>query len=481
MNYTILIIRISLALLLAGPGIVVAQSWQPLENQPAFAASTALLLTDGTVLCHQYNSGNWWRLTPDSHGDYVKGTWSSAGSLPAGYAPLYYSSAVLADGRVVVAGGEYNFLVEDDTNKAAVYDPLTNVWTPLAAPDGWTSIGDAQNAVLPDGKFMMADPFGTQTALLDPKTLTWTPTGTGKADTNDEEGWTLLPDGSVLTIDVWNPPHAEKYLPSTGDWISAGSTPVSLTEYFEMGPAVLRPNGSVFATGANGHTAIYHPPSHASDPGSWTQGPDFPIVPGQGQLDIADGPAALLPNGNVLCAASPGLYRVPTHFFEFDGANLNPVAATPRASLLTSFEGRMLLLPSGQVLFTDGSSDVEIYTPAGSHDPHWEPRIHHAPLLIKSGSSYEISGAQFNGLSQAVAYGDDVSAATNYPLVRIKNLFTGDVFYARTHDHSTMGVATGSEQVATRFDVPAGVKPGIGEVVVVANGIASKPWFVLIE
>ena len=40
--------------------------------------------------------------------------------------------------------------------------------------------------------------------------------------------------------------------------------------------------------------------------------------------------------------------------------------------------------------------------------------------------------------------GDELNAATNYPLVRITNMASGHVAYARTHDHSTMGVATGS-------------------------------------
>ena len=36
---------------------------------------------------------------------------------------------------------------------------------------------------------------------LDPATLTWTLLGnTGKSDFNAEEGWTLLPDGTVFTF-----------------------------------------------------------------------------------------------------------------------------------------------------------------------------------------------------------------------------------------------------------------------------------------
>jgi hypothetical protein len=37
----------------------------------------------------------------------VNGTWSQVAS-PSGYSPLYHSSAVLPDGRVIIEGGEFN-------------------------------------------------------------------------------------------------------------------------------------------------------------------------------------------------------------------------------------------------------------------------------------------------------------------------------------------------------------------------------------
>ncbi len=86
---------------------------------------------------------------------------------------------------------------------------------------------------------------------------------------------------------------------------------------------------------------------------------------------------------------------------------------------------------------------------------------------------HTISGTQFNGLTQGAYYGDDLQAATNYPLVRITNNATGHIFYARTHGHSSMGVATGSSSVSTSFDVPAGIELGASMLVVVANGIPS--------
>lgn len=472
-------IGIVLSALLMGPVLARAQSWQPLTNQPTFNASNAHLLTDGTVMVQRFEASEWYQLTPDAYGSYVDGTWSQLASLPPDYGPLYYASAVLGDGRVIVTGGEYNLGGGPVwTNKGAVYDPLADAWTTLSPPSGWNNIGDAQATVLADGRFLLAYPFDTRIAVLDPGSLSYTNLNPPKDDRNDEEGWTLLPDGSVLTVDALAAPLSQRYVPSSNEWVSAGSTIVRLEDPAsqELGPAVLRPDGTVFATGATGHNAIY---STVSD--TWSAGPDFPFVEGEGQYDIADGPASLLPNGNVLCAASPGVFRRPTHFFEFDGTNLNQVADIPNGSSISSYYGRMLLLPTGQILFTDGSRDVEIYTPGGSPDTAWLPTITSAPPNIQPGTTYAISGTQFNGLSQGAAYGDDAQSATNYPLVRMTNQATGHVFYARTHDHSTMAVATADAIVSTFFDVPANVELGDSDLVVVANGIASASILVTIS
>ena len=111
-------------------------------------------------------------------------------------------------------------------------------------------------------------------------------------------------------------------------------------------------------------------------------------------------------------------------------------------------------------------------------NPAWAPTIASFPDLVNAGGTYGISGTQFNGLSQAVAYGDDAQAATNYPLVRIVNHATKHVQYARTHDHSTMAVATGGTIVSTQFDVPTNLEPGAADLVVVANGIPSLPVYI---
>ena len=107
------------------------------------------------------------------------------------------------------------------------------------------------------------------------------------------------------------------------------------------------------------------------------------------------------------------------------------------------------------------------------------PEIVFAPPVVTRGGSYQIYGFLFNGVTQGAAYGDDVQASTNFPLVRITNLNTSHVFYSRTHDHSSMAVASHA-LVSTHFDVPSDQERGPSLLQVVANGIASRPVVVLV-
>lgn len=134
----------------------------------------------------------------------------------------------------------------------------------------------------------------------------------------------------------------------------------------------------------------------------------------------------------------------------------------------------MLLLPTGEVLFSNGTHDVELYIPDGIPNPSWRPQITNSPSQVQRGRTYTIRGRQLNGLSQAVSYGDDASMATNYPLVRIHNLSTNKITYCRTHDHSTIGVHTGAVIHSTNITIPSFIEVGKSELCVIANGIASE-------
>ncbi len=473
-----------------------------------------LLESDGTVLVHNEPDNNatggttdWWKLTPASNGSYIDGTWSQIASMPAGYTPLYFASAILPDGRMIVEGGEYIGENAVWSNEGAIYNPVTNTWASVAPPPGWTNIGDAASDVLANGTFMLQQACNTcvtnpnltvDDALLNAKTLTWTVIpGTGKNDPNDEEGWTLEPNGQVLTVDTWVPAATQLFDPRTQTWSFAGNTdpagnPVNLFPVVEIGPQVEMPGGNTFVVGAG--TSQQEPPTPCTDDAptqtalynyqsaTWAAGPEIPAIGGQ-EMDSTDGPGSVLPDGNVLFDVSACVYNTPTHFFVYNaGSNtLTQIPDVPNAPNDSSFYTRMLALPNGQVLFNDGSSDMEVYTAGGTPNASWAPSITSlSSTTLAPGSTYALSGKQLAGLDPGATYGDDVQDNTNFPLVRITNSATGVVTYARTSNWTSVSVAPGTKS-STRFTLPAGIPAGKSTLVVVANGIASPPVTVTIS
>jgi hypothetical protein len=460
-------------------GAASAQKWQPLKTPPSFPVGAIGLLTDGTVLLHEEQDSTpqkWYKLTPDNTGSYVNGKITPIASTASGYGPFYFGSVVLPDGRYIIEGGEYNLGSASWTNMGAIYDPVKNKWTPVNPPAGWANIGDAQAILLADGTYTQADCCnGVNQAYFNPKTLKWTNlVNTGKVDRFDEEGWGLLPNGDILTVDAINAPNSEVFNPTTKKWTSAGSTIVRLEDPSsqEVGPFVLRPDGTVFAAGAapqntSGHTAIYNTKTK-----KWKAGPDFPKVNGVA-LACDDAPAALEINGNVIVMAGPPVFGTGASFFEWNGTKLTKLPSPPNAASDGAFYGHFLELPTGQLLFTDFSTDVEVFTPKGTFNKAWQPTITSAPSSVTRGKTYMVKGTQLSGLSNGAQYGDDFQSSTNYALVRIKNNATGHVFFARTTKPSSYAVQSGSMAESTNFTVSAGTETGASTLDVVTNGIPS--------
>jgi len=498
-------------------------TWSKLTKRPDFVIGGTLLLTDGSVIAFEAFSGEAatpgrrvFQLYPDELGNYVTGSWSALQSMHR--SRRWFASTVLADGRLFVAGGEYSDARTPtnpkgaDTNTCELYDPVTDEWIDLVPPEHLAAFGDASCCVLADGRVLIGSATSDigATVIFNPKTDlagNCFADAAAKGSTNNEETWTLLPDGSVLTIECYNPPHAKRYVPSKpgvpDKWIDAG-TLANITDEggqyiglvqdssHEIGPAILLPSGHVFAIGATGYTALYDPKS-----GQWKKGPVFCKASDSGDgnklkpLQAKDAPACLLPNGRVLCSVEPPHegsgdldFPGPARFFEYDGNGL--VEVLPPRSAMTiddsSSNGWMLLLPTGQVLYSEQSQDLFIYTPGkadGDPKDEWRPTITDCPKTMAPGKDYSLSGLQLNGLSQACSYGDDASMATNYPIVRLEE-DTGysdpRVYYCRTHDHSTMAVATGKAIQSTNFFVYQNVPAGKYKLFVIANGIASKGW-----
>ncbi len=473
-------------LLLPQPSVATG-TWIALNHQAPNPIDTLLLLPDGTVMgaCGEQDDGsigtNWYRLTPDSHGSYVNGTWSQLASM--NYPRLYYSSQVLTNGQVFIAGGEYsdtNAFSGPGTTNAEIYNPLSDTWTVLPYI-GANAFDDSSSEILPSGNVLVApvspSSFGG-TLIWNTANNSWTAgPDLFRGGDEDEASWLKLPDNSILTIDspvyssTGSGTNSERYIPSLNQWINDANLPVSIydTVYDEMGPALLLPDGRAFFVGATGNTAFYTP-SGTTAKGSWAAGPPLP-----NSSVSADAPGAMMVNGKALYVFSSSVYATDNNFYEYDSVanSFTPVSSPAQYTAnQVSFAFRMLDLPDGTVLLSFGSQQLFVYQPDGSPLAAGKPAIN--SLSTNNDGSYHLTGTLFNGISEGAGYGDDAQMNSNYPLVRMTNS-SGQVFYAQTYNWNSTGVMTGTNVVSTDFTVPVNIASGNYSLVVTANGNASAP------
>jgi hypothetical protein len=426
-----------------------------------FAADIMLLLTDGSLLVHNgyvsniSNASQWLCLTPDENGKYESGSWSSEISMH--FARQWFASGVLPDGRAFCIGGEYSNdpFNPSDNSTGEIFDPLTNSWSNIAKPAAFDFVGgDCNGSVLADGRVFLGGPTRPgfpnekRTAIWDPKTNSWVLAGlefgavstTTKSDPFEEETWALLPDGSVLAPAVENTPQAQRYVPLLDKWVNCTPSPVNLAittldgvNVEETGGVVVLPNGSAFAVGGTGQTAIFTRGHHETDPGSWKTGPSFPddisASPNWPTLTALDAPTCLMPSGRVMLLAGNAEPTAGDYFSSFPVVlEYDPSSSALKIPLLgvqptfpagnQTWQSAFMLLPTGQLLLSMQTNTLSLYTPdpaSGLPDPSWAPAHISIPPTLVLDHSYKLRGTQLNGLSQAVSYGDDAGMATITP------------------------------------------------------------------
>ncbi|MBK9731272.1 MAG: T9SS type A sorting domain-containing protein [Chitinophagaceae bacterium] len=443
---------------------------------PHSSGGGMLLLSDGTVLVKSTSGGTdgigstYDKLTPNSSGSYINGTWSSIASMAK--TRLYYSSQVLKDGRVYVAGGEYG----TGGSSGEVYNPLTNTWTSTPAPG--STVSDANSEILEDGRILQALVSGslTGTKIYDPVSNTYI-TGPTALGIHNESAWVKLPDNSILYVNRLNT-SSERYIPATNTWIADATVPVQLYDAFgdETGGALLLPDGRALFLGSAGHNA-YYTPSGSTTPGTWLAAPDFPNAKG-----TPDAPAAMMVNGKVLCNASPvptssNHFPTPTTFYEFDPTtNIFTAINAPGGGAtlnVSTYVTCFLNLPDGNILYSkQGSNQYYVYVSDGSPIAAGKPVVSN---IVQTGTNtYKITGTQFNGISQGSTYGDDWQMNTNYPIIRLTS--GTNVYYARTSNWNSTGVRRGTAADTATFTIPSGLANVPYSLYVVANGIASDAF-----
>jgi hypothetical protein len=475
---------------------IFAQSWTAVSTLAPFSANSMRLLSDGSIMVQQGSPyRGWMRLRPNGVGNYANGTWSTD-IAPMNLARLYYASHTLPDGRVWILGGEYSGtpLVQNVTNTGEMYDPVSNTWSAIAShPE--TRFGDDPSMLLNNGK-ILAGSIGTRnTYLYDIATNTWSAAiPKFYNDRSDEESWVLLPDGRVLTYDLFRSvstggSYAEVFDPATNKWSGISPSDGSANGFIpqlsssaagsELGAVVRLHDGRIFAMGATGHTALYDVTTN-----TWSAGPD--ILDGGLIWGACDSPAAVMPNGHVmfLADASPQFttpFHAPTKIFDFDPSTntiaiMSPTLSTPSLTNNAVFPTRLLMLPTGQVLLNDASRQLWIFTPTGPIDPTVRPVVN--DVTYNGGGVFTLTGKQLNGQSAGSAYGDDVESDENYPIIRFTS-FAG-TFYARTTNWSNSLVATGMAPETVNFTLPAGMPAGTYALIVSGAGVSGIPMFITI-
>lgn len=232
--------------------------------------------------------------------------WTVTGSgIPAGATVVKVDSPTeVTISRSATASGR---------RKAAVF-----AGTPLSC------FGDDPSSLLSHRRILAGNLLNNSTYIYSIDSNTWTQ-GASKVykDSSDEEGWTVLSGGLILSYDL-SPSiasghgYAELYDPSAHAWSAITPADGSANGYlpllssaplgYELGPELRLQDGRVLVIGANQHTALYR---HSTN--TWSAGPDtlgtlsnaFGSIE-QAHFGADDAPAALMPNGHVLFAADAG-------------------------------------------------------------------------------------------------------------------------------------------------------------------------------
>jgi hypothetical protein len=261
---------------------------------------TATLLQNGEVLLAGGFVNSVWDYggSTSSNGvglyDSATGVFSGTGNMTANRGD--HTATLLANGKVLIAGGADQNPTGTGLASAELYDPSTGTFTQT----GSMAVGRFLHTatLLQNGKVLIvggaltsaSDPVATA-EVYDPSTGIFTVTG-AMATAREQHTATLLPDGSVLivggTTSTGATATAEVYDPSTGSFSVTGA----MAEARTFHTATLLPNGKVLVAGGdeNSTAEVYDPATGY-----------FSITGGM-EIGRSGHTATLLPNGSVLVA-----------------------------------------------------------------------------------------------------------------------------------------------------------------------------------
>lgn len=399
-----------------------------------------------------------------------------------------------------------------------VYDARSNAWSPSGTkvyPDSSDEEGWARTS---EGTLITYDLFqsiatnGSYAEEYHPKSGIWTSISpsdnTAKGSipqlSSTALGYELGPllrlqDGRVFAIGANQ--HTAFYNSATNTWAAGPDTIGTLNGIpspfgADDAPGAILPNGHViFAADAgvsgftssgnitSGSAVITGIPSTAILQFLWSL--NGAGIPGGAYIVSVDSPTQVTISSPATATTSGdtiswgGTFSNPTELFDFDPSTntiSQVTSALPDGNLpyQGSYPSRMLILPTGQLLFSDASSQLWVYTSSGTPRPSLRPIITDVRYL--DDGRFRLTGFQLNGQSAGAAYGDDDQMDSNYPIIRMVNS-SGGVFYARTSDWSKIGVADAGRETVD-FTLNPAVTRGDYALIVSGAGISSFPTFI---
>ena len=403
----------------AGPPSDVGQ-WGPPIDLPGIVAIHTTLMPNGKVLFF-YNNPEF--------GDEARGrvmVWDPATQtgvrrdVPGNI--WCAGQVVLADGRVLVVGGNLQYQTDTSSfkglNQIWIFDPTTETW--LRGPDMEHGRWYPTATKLPDGEVLITagwDESGNGAASNNQDLEVYTPAADGHGpgavrvvahrDIDYYPHQYVLPDGRVILA---GPRNVDTAFINPGDWTFTDIPDLNINRDYGYGSGVLLPgppsgsNKVLLIGGANGDATLSTATTEQFDASNPAAGWSFKAPLPESRRNVN---TVILPDGNLLAVG--GNDNGASNGYREDAVLYSPATNTwtPMASQTQGrgYHSTAILLPDARVLSAGDDTvagggwenDVaEIYSPpylfAGPR-----PSIASAPRAIKWGAPFTI------GTSDAVA------------------------------------------------------------------------------